>query len=117
MIKNVIPGTYSLFGWVPGVVGNFKHVSDIKISPRSSVRAENVVFDPPRNGATLWEIGIPDRSAAEFFIPDPHSKFKIHPYKLPVEKFDAISNSRRVVLHIISIESLIIISLFCVDDV
>ncbi|XP_057784021.1 uncharacterized protein LOC131001568 [Salvia miltiorrhiza] len=87
VIKNVIPGTYSLYGWVPGVVGNFKHVSDIKINAKSNVRAENVVFNPPRNGATLWEIGIPDRSASEFFIPDPPPRFKIHPYKLPVEKF------------------------------
>ncbi|KAL1569705.1 rhamnogalacturonan endolyase [Salvia divinorum] len=87
VIKNVIPGTYNLFGWVPGVVGDFKHVSDITISPRSSVTVETLVFDPPRNGPTLWEIGIPDRSAAEFFIPDPNPKFKIHPYKLPIEKF------------------------------
>ncbi|KAJ1384891.1 Rhamnogalacturonan lyase, domain III [Sesbania bispinosa] len=25
---------------------------------------------PPRNGPTIWEIGIPDRSAAEFYVPD-----------------------------------------------
>lgn len=90
VIKNVIPGTYSLFAWVPVVVGDYKHVSDINITPGSSVIVKNVVFDPPRNGATLWEIGIPDRSAAEFFIPDPNPRFKIHPYKLPVEKLDSI---------------------------
>ncbi|CAN6714641.1 unnamed protein product [Malus baccata var. baccata] len=32
----------------------------------------NLTFEPPRNGPTLWEIGIPDRSAAEFNIPDPY---------------------------------------------
>ncbi|XP_052202444.1 uncharacterized protein LOC127808109 isoform X2 [Diospyros lotus] len=32
----------------------------------------NIVYEPPRNGPTLWEIGVPDRSAAEFYIPDPN---------------------------------------------
>lgn len=31
----------------------------------------DLVFEPIRDGPTLWEIGIPDRSAAEFYIPDP----------------------------------------------
>ncbi|KAG6397547.1 hypothetical protein SASPL_143716 [Salvia splendens] len=85
-IKNVISGTYNLFGWVPGVVGDFKHASDITINPGSSVKIVNLVFDPRRNGPTFWEIGIPDRTAAEFFIPDPNPKFKLHPYKLPIQK-------------------------------
>lgn len=33
---------------------------------------EDLVYEPPRDGPTLWEIGIPDRSAAEFYIPDPN---------------------------------------------
>ncbi|KAM7514477.1 hypothetical protein LguiA_004060 [Lonicera macranthoides] len=35
----------------------------------------DLVYEPPRDGPTLWEIGIPDRSAAEFYIPDPNSIF------------------------------------------
>lgn len=35
----------------------------------------NLVYEPPRDGSTLWEIGIPDRSAAEFYIPDPNPKY------------------------------------------
>lgn len=31
----------------------------------------DIVYEPPRDGPTLWEIGIPDRKASEFFIPDP----------------------------------------------
>ncbi|KAI3451278.1 hypothetical protein Pfo_007943 [Paulownia fortunei] len=87
LIKNVIPGTYSLFAWVPGVLGDYKHASDITITPGSIVKASNVVFEAPRKGATLWEIGIPDRTAAEFFIPDPDPKYKIHHYRVPTEKF------------------------------
>lgn len=34
-----------------------------------------LVYEPPRDGPTLWEIGIPDRSAAEFYAPDPNPNF------------------------------------------
>lgn len=37
----------------------------------SDLEVGDLVFKPPRDGSTLWEIGIPDRSAAEFFVPDP----------------------------------------------
>lgn len=33
------------------------------------------MYEPPRDGPTLWEIGIPDRSAAEFHVPDPDPKY------------------------------------------
>ena len=35
----------------------------------------DLVYEPPRNGPTLWEIGITDRSAAEFYIPDHDPKY------------------------------------------
>lgn len=52
-----------------------------------SIEIDDLVFEPPRNGPTLWEIGIPDRSAREFYIPDPDPKyinklFVNHPDKL-----------------------------------
>lgn len=40
------------------------------------IRLGNLIYEPPRNGPTLWEIGIPDRTAMEFFIPDPNPKLK-----------------------------------------
>lgn len=36
------------------------------------IKLGNLVFEPPRVGPTLWEIGVPDRSAAEFYVPDPY---------------------------------------------
>lgn len=36
---------------------------------------DDIVFEPPRDGPTLWEIGIPDRSAAEFYVPDPNPMY------------------------------------------
>lgn len=67
----------------------------------------DLVYEPPRDGPTLWEIGIPDRSAAEFYVPDPNPKyinklyvnhpdrlnnflFPIFPYEL-VKKFNTYS--------------------------
>ncbi|KAL0361743.1 UNVERIFIED_CONTAM: hypothetical protein Sradi_3858800 [Sesamum radiatum] len=34
-----------------------------------------LTYEPPRNGPTLWEIGIPDRTAAEFNVPDPNPMY------------------------------------------
>jgi len=31
-----------------------------------------LVYNPPRNGPTIWEIGIPNRLASEFHVPDPY---------------------------------------------
>ncbi|KAK4371586.1 hypothetical protein RND71_011061 [Anisodus tanguticus] len=63
LINNIIPGNYSLYAWVPGFIG-------------SRTRLHTLVYDPPRNGPTLWEIGIPDRTAAEFFIPNPQPRLQ-----------------------------------------
>ncbi|KAK9233307.1 hypothetical protein WN943_023556 [Citrus x changshan-huyou] len=35
-----------------------------------------IVYEPPRNGPTLWRIEVPHRLASEFFVLDPYAKFK-----------------------------------------
>ncbi|XP_047965171.1 rhamnogalacturonate lyase B-like [Salvia hispanica] len=70
-IKGVREGIYNLYAWVPGVIGDYKHHADIIVQPGSQVGMGNITYTPPRNGPTLWEIGIPDRTAAEFYVPDP----------------------------------------------
>ncbi|CAN1323254.1 Rhamnogalacturonate lyase [Linum perenne] len=72
-IQNVRPGTYSLYGWVPGVLGDYKFQRAIVVNPGSHTELGSITFNPPRSGPTLWEIGVPDRSAAEFFVPKPES--------------------------------------------
>ncbi|MED6216759.1 hypothetical protein PIB30_010789 [Stylosanthes scabra] len=47
-IRNIRAGDYNLYAWVPGFVGDYKLGDLMKITP-----------------------GIPDRSAAEFYVPDP----------------------------------------------
>ncbi|CAN8328463.1 unnamed protein product [Cochlearia groenlandica] len=71
-IHNVIPGTYNLYGWVPGYIGDFRYQTRVTVAAASKVSLGRVVFTPPRNGPTLWEIGVPDRTAREYFVPEPY---------------------------------------------
>nr|GEW34253.1 probable rhamnogalacturonate lyase B [Tanacetum cinerariifolium] len=61
-IENILAGTYNIYPWIDGFIGCHIEVGDL-------------VFEPPGDGLTLWEIGIPDRSAAEFYIPNPDPMF------------------------------------------
>ncbi|XP_039009632.1 rhamnogalacturonate lyase-like [Hibiscus syriacus] len=74
-IKNVRPGVYNLYAWVNGFLGNYKLDKNITIQPGNKINVGTLIYDPPRNGPTMWEIGIPDRTAAEFFVPEPNPSF------------------------------------------
>jgi rhamnogalacturonan endolyase len=82
-IPNVIAGAnYTLFAFGPGAIGTFQSQSltgtslstvNLPASPFSvtvTAGATNnlgtVTWTPSRVGATVWEIGVPDRSAHEF---------------------------------------------------
>ncbi|KAK6125862.1 hypothetical protein DH2020_040388 [Rehmannia glutinosa] len=73
-ISGIRAGNYSLYAWVPGFIGDYKCNFEINVEPGGKIRLGNLIYDPPRNGPTLWEIGIPDRTAAEFFVPDPNPR-------------------------------------------
>ncbi|KAF2299822.1 hypothetical protein GH714_003623 [Hevea brasiliensis] len=70
-IKNVRTGDYNLYAWVPGFIGDYRFEAVITINSGCNIEMGDLVYKPPRDGPTLWEIGIPDRSAAEFYVPDP----------------------------------------------
>ncbi|XP_059634547.1 probable rhamnogalacturonate lyase B isoform X2 [Cornus florida] len=74
-INNVRIGEYNLYAWVPGFIGDYKYDVAITITSGSEINMGDLVYEPPRNGPTLWEIGIPDRSAAEFYVPDPNPMY------------------------------------------
>ncbi|KAA3476601.1 rhamnogalacturonate lyase B-like [Gossypium australe] len=75
LINDIRPGDYNLYAWVPGFIGDYQYSAAITITPGSEIEVGDLVYEPPRNGPTLWEIGIPDRSAAEFYVPDPNPKY------------------------------------------
>ncbi|KAH6760095.1 Rhamnogalacturonate lyase family protein [Perilla frutescens var. frutescens] len=87
IINDIRPGNYNLYAWVPGYIGDYKYNYQINIKPRSKIRLRNLVYDPPRNGPTLWEIGIPDRTAAEFFVPDPNPTLMNQLYTVQPDKY------------------------------
>ncbi|KAG5574227.1 hypothetical protein H5410_054361, partial [Solanum commersonii] len=70
-INNVRPGIYGVYSWVPGVMGDYKFSSYITVTQGKDTYLGQIIFETPRKGPPLWEIGFPDRTANEFFIPDP----------------------------------------------
>ncbi|KAK9930104.1 hypothetical protein M0R45_027160 [Rubus argutus] len=86
-IHGVRPGTYNLYAWVPGFIGDYRDVSEIVVTPGCDVDVGTLVYEPPRTGPTLWEIGVPDRTAAEFYIPDPNPKYINKLYINHTERF------------------------------
>jgi rhamnogalacturonan endolyase len=69
-IKNVRPGAYTLYAFADGVLGEFAK-ADVTIPPGgSSVDLGAISWTPVRHGRQLWQIGVPNRTATEFFMAD-----------------------------------------------
>jgi len=68
-IPNVRPGNYTLHAIASGVLGEFAK-TDITVKPGETIDLGKLVWQPVRYGKQLWDIGIPDRSAAEFLHGD-----------------------------------------------
>lgn len=105
-IENVCPGNYHLYGWVPGVLGDYMKEGSINIYPGCRIDVGLLIYEPPRDGPTIWEIGTPDRTAAEFFIPEPkpcyiNKLFLNHPERFRQyglwERYSEIYNSNDLI--------------------
>jgi len=68
-IPNVIPGSYMLHALSDGVLGEFNGPK-LTVEPARPTQLAALTWEPIRYGKQLWEIGIPDRSGAEFFTGD-----------------------------------------------
>ncbi len=64
-IPNVRPGVYTLHAIADGVLGEFA-ASNVTVAAGGAVDLGDLKWQPLRYGPQLWEIGVPDRSAAEF---------------------------------------------------
>jgi rhamnogalacturonan endolyase len=65
-IPNVRPGTYTLYAFTSGVVGEYSQ-PNVTVSAGKSTPVGDLIWDVPRKGTKLaWEIGVPDRTAQEF---------------------------------------------------
>lgn len=65
IIPNVRPGQYTLRVIADGVIGEFA-VTNITIGPGETKNFGTLTWTPKRYGRTLWQIGVPDRTAREF---------------------------------------------------
>ncbi len=63
-LRNVRPGTYRLTVTKPGVWGEY-HADDVVVD-RGALKLKNVEWKPAVNGKTLWQLGTPDRTSAEY---------------------------------------------------
>ncbi len=64
-IRNIRPGSYTLHAFGDGVLGEFS-LTNVTVSAGENITLSNLVWQPDRFGRTLWEIGVPDRTAREF---------------------------------------------------
>lgn len=64
-IPNVRAGTYTLRAMADGVLGEFAQ-ADVTVTAGKPLDLGKLTWKPVRRGKPLWEVGVPNRSGAEF---------------------------------------------------
>jgi rhamnogalacturonan endolyase len=64
-MPNVRPGTYTLYTFADGVMGQFRR-DNLAVVPGRTLDIGILRCVPVRHGRQLWQIGTPDRTAREF---------------------------------------------------
>lgn len=65
-IPHVLPGTYSLFAFGPGAIGQLSLINYTTVTAANTNALGDVNWTPTRVAPTVWEMGTPDRTASEF---------------------------------------------------
>lgn len=65
-IPNVRPGNYTLHAIADGVLGELDF-TNVHVAAGKNLALGNLNWQPVRYGRQLWDIGIPNRTASEFF--------------------------------------------------
>lgn len=68
-IPDVRPGTYTLHAIADNVLGEFAK-TEITVKPGQTLDLNKLDWRPVRFGRQIWAIGVPDRTAGEFFHGD-----------------------------------------------
>jgi rhamnogalacturonan endolyase len=71
-IPNVRPGTYQLHAIADGILGAYDATAKITITPGQKLDLGTIEWHPTHFGKQIWQIGIPNRSAKEFYKGDDH---------------------------------------------
>jgi len=64
-IRNVRPGSYTLRAIADGVIGEFA-LTNLSVATAEKKSVGELTWRPQRFGRTLWQVGVPDRTAREF---------------------------------------------------
>lgn len=65
-IAGIRPGKYTLHAMADGVLGEYAK-TEITVEAGQKIKLGNLAWTPVRRGRQLWEIGVSNRSGAEFF--------------------------------------------------
>jgi len=76
-IPDVRAGDYTLRAIADGVIGEFA-LPDINVGTGQAKELGALVWSPKRFGRTLWQIGVPDRTAREFRHGDHHWQWGLY---------------------------------------
>ena len=83
-IPNARPGNYVLYAFNGGILGDFSH-SNVQVESGKTTNLGTLTWTPVRYGKQVWDIGVPDRSAAEFRHGDHYWQWGL--YNLYPEEF------------------------------
>ena len=84
-IPNARPGAYTLYAFTDGVLGEFSR-ADVRVEAGKTTDLGDLTWTPVRHGRQLWEIGVPDRTAAEFRHGDHYWQwglYNLYPQEFP----------------------------------
>ncbi|KAG5520330.1 hypothetical protein RHGRI_033037 [Rhododendron griersonianum] len=63
-INHVRTGDYNLYAWVPGFIGDYRNDVPVTITPGCYIHLGHLVYEPPRDGPTLFrQYGLWERYA------------------------------------------------------
>jgi rhamnogalacturonan endolyase len=71
-IPNVRPGTYQLHAISDGILGAYDATATVTVKPGEQLNLGTIEWRPTHLGQQIWQIGIPNRSAKEFYKGDDH---------------------------------------------
>jgi rhamnogalacturonan endolyase len=75
-IPKVRPGLYDLYAWKRGIIGEFIR-RGIRVGEGETADADGLIWTLPRDRETLWQIGVPDRTSAEFGFAENFRQWKL----------------------------------------
>jgi rhamnogalacturonan endolyase len=64
-ISKIRPGTYSVFAYVPGIMGDYQ-MNSVSVTAGGTTALGTITWNPPMQAQRLFRVGTPDRSAGEF---------------------------------------------------